>query len=63
MRQGMAAWMHAWPKPHTSGSNSARHQIFNASSDHQKLPQSLRTQVTMVLADMILNQSYKEAIL
>lgn len=61
MRQGMVAWMHAWPKPHTTNTNITKHQIFNATENLLELPQSLRTQITIVLADMILNQSHQEA--
>jgi len=64
IRQGMVAWMNAWPKTHNPpGNNITKHQIPGTASKILELPQSLQTQITMLLADMILNQSHQEAIL
>ena len=54
IRQGMIAWMRAWPK-RSSADVSKGHCPPESVARAVQIPLSVRKQVTMVLATMILN--------
>ena len=56
IRQGLVAWMHAWPRDHTAHENGDRHHPGDSAIDFPERSLSLPTQITLVLADIILNR-------
>jgi hypothetical protein len=54
IRQGMAGWMRAWPKA-DAPTTSPKYPSENATIIPTAIPTSLREQITILLANMILN--------
>jgi len=61
IRQGLVAWMRAWPKRSMS-ERPDEHQRQPAGSDGPSLPSNLCEQVTMVLVNMILGSRQEVAL-
>jgi hypothetical protein len=57
LRQGLVAWMHAWPRDPTTTKKSNTHQFVGCPIDFSERCPSLQTQIALVWADMILNRS------
>jgi len=53
MRQGLAAWMRAWP-PCTEPDRPSEHSPQQLRVDRSSLPSNLRAQVVSVLVNMVL---------
>jgi hypothetical protein len=51
MRQGMAAWMHAWPRK--TGDDLPVHKPISPMITSSALPTSLSAQLVTVLANMV----------
>jgi hypothetical protein len=56
LRQGLVAWMHAWPRKHVIKENPTGHHLGGSTIGPLELAPSLRTQITLVLADMIFHR-------
>jgi hypothetical protein len=60
-RQGLVAWMRAWPK-RDAARDPGGHQTQRASSDRPSLPSNLSEQITMVVVNMILGSRQEIAV-
>lgn len=59
-RQGLVAWMHAWPREHSlTHESSDTHRPVDDSIDLSERSPSLKTQIALVLADMVLNRPWE----
>jgi hypothetical protein len=56
MRQGLAAWMRAWP-PCADPARLGGHSLPLPVTDYPSLPSNLRAQITTVLVNMVLGGS------
>ena len=56
LRQGLVAWMHAWPREPTAPENSDTPRLVSGSIDFPERCPSLQTQIALVWADIILNR-------
>ena len=56
IRQGLVAWMHAWPREHTAHENGHADRLVRSTVDFPERSPSLGTQIALVLADIILNR-------
>jgi len=61
IRHGMVGWMRAWPKSDPP-SKPEKHQLSTTVASQESIPSSLRGQITILLANMILN-GHKEVAL
>jgi len=56
IRQGLAAWMHAWPREPAIHENGKARRLGSDFIDFPERFPSWETQIILVLADMILNR-------
>lgn len=63
IRQGLVAWMHAWPREHAIHEDSNIHRFVSGATDLPEQSPSFKTQIALVLADMIFNRSHQETML
>lgn len=56
LRQGLAAWMHAWPRETAAPEKSAPRQYVNSPVVFSEREPSLQTQIALLWADIILNR-------
>lgn len=56
IRQGLVAWMHAWPREHTAHKNGYADRLVSSTVDFAGPTPSLGAQITFLLADIILNR-------
>ena len=56
LRQGLVAWMRAWPIEPATPKKSDPHQFGDSLIDFSQRSPSLQTQIALVWADMILNR-------
>jgi hypothetical protein len=59
LRQGLVAWMHAWPRERTTHENSAGPCFAGSTACLWERSPSLGTQIALVLADMILHRPWE----
>jgi hypothetical protein len=56
LRQGLVAWMHAWPKEHTPSAKRDTDRLLHSAIGFPEPSLSLGTQIVLVLADIILHR-------
>lgn len=56
LRQGLVAWMHAWPREHTGPEHHVADRLVGGAVDSPEPSLSLGTQIVLVVADIILRR-------
>jgi hypothetical protein len=56
LRQGLVAWMHAWPKEHVLSKHRDMDRLVDSRIDFPEPSLSFATQIVLVLADIILHR-------
>lgn len=56
LRQGLVAWMHAWPQEQTTPAPRAADRLEHRAIDLPEPSLSLGTQMVLVVADIILHR-------